>query len=81
MIALIRYSIAKIRLDFSYKKFKLFSLQKGNLTMEMIQDEKIVPLAALIPSGEYKLSSRIYNEKNQTIYETSSYYTLKNDKI
>jgi hypothetical protein len=54
-------------------------LFKEKIYYEINQDETVVPMAAIIPSGEYKVYSRIFTAKNETFFEMNTYYVLKNN--
>jgi hypothetical protein len=57
----------------------LFFLFKEKFNFEKIQDDRIVPMAAIIPSGEYKIYARLFTATNETFLEINLYYVLENN--
>jgi hypothetical protein len=45
--------------------------------VQLIQDEKKGPVSAILGRGDFKTTTRFYNELNQTFYELNTFYYYK----
>jgi hypothetical protein len=62
-------------------KLNILYLFKEKFYIEMTQDETVVPMAAIIPAGEYKINARLFTAQNETFFEVSTYYVLENNVV